>query len=114
MSQVPPTIGPVGHRDPPTDGRNVPLPHRTHRCGPSLTEGHVRHGRPGATRFTGTRAICSPRFVAAASRGGVHGRTWNRGHGSGLAAGDGSGAHGGGPAGDPLDLPAAPDEGPRT
>ena len=34
------------------------------------------HGRAGAARFTGTRAITSPRFVAAASRGGLHGRTW--------------------------------------
>src|SRR5688572_1876767 len=35
MPQVPPTIGPVGHDRSSTIERNVPLPHGTHRCGPS-------------------------------------------------------------------------------
>ena len=38
------------------------------------------HGRAGAARFTGTRAIASPRFVGTVGRGGVLGRTWLRGH----------------------------------
>jgi hypothetical protein len=40
----------------------------------------VGHGRAGSAKFTGTRAIASPRFIGAIGRGGVHGRTWLRGH----------------------------------
>ena len=38
----------------------------------------MTHGRAGAARFTGTRAIASPRFVGALARGRVHGRIWVR------------------------------------
>ena len=39
------------------------------------------HGRAAAARFTGTRAIASPRFVGAAGRSALRGRSWARVHG---------------------------------
>src|SRR5262245_36283586 len=39
--------------------------------------GNVGHGRPGATRVTGTRAIISPRLVVAPGRG-FRARSWSR------------------------------------
>src|SRR5687768_10869071 len=49
MPQVPPTIGPVGHRDPPFGEMNIPLPHRTDRSGPSHHRG-ARATWPGRYR----------------------------------------------------------------
>ena len=53
---------------------NMPVPHRSHRGGTEQTEGHVGHGRPGAARITGTRAIVSRRLVLPPARGGLRGR----------------------------------------
>ena len=65
--EVPAGIGPMGHRDPcrlrDQHARTAPdRPGRTHQS----IRGSVRHGRAGAARFTGTRAIASPRFVGGA------------------------------------------------
>jgi len=77
-------------------------------------EGPVGHGRAGSARFTGTRANASPRFVGAVGRGGVHGRTWLRGHDpEALRELDGGPARADATT-DPLDLPQSRDPGLRT
>src|SRR4029078_13126494 len=77
-------------------------------------EGPVGHGRAGSARFTGTRANASPRFVGAVGRGGVHGRTWLRGHHpEALRELDGGPARDDATT-DPLDVPQSRDPGLRT
>ena len=115
----------MGHRDPSPNGMNCP-----YRTGPTgadrhKIEGHVRHGWAGTARFTGTRAITSPRFVAAAARGGIHGRSWLRGYGPDAVGPDALSpgavgasrqpdAHVGGSPADTLHLPPVADEGTRA
>ncbi len=100
----------------------LPLPFEHARTAPDHRGGgkddrtHVTHGRIHAARFTGTRAIASPRFVGDAARGGLRGRTWLRGHGGVVAldesVGHGRSDAGGGPAGHPVHLSDAPHAGP--
>jgi hypothetical protein len=77
-------------------------------------EGPVGHGRAGSAKFTGTRAIASARFIGAIGRGGVHGRTWLRGHDPDALRELDTDTGRDDPAGDALDLPQSRDEGPRA
>src|SRR5258708_16745493 len=61
---------------------NMPTPHPT---GPPAAApgmmGNVSYGRSSTARFTGSRALISPRLALGAGRGAVRGRTWIRTHG---------------------------------
>src|SRR4029078_4358125 len=98
------TAGPSHQTEPET---NIPVPHRTNRDGLRGPGGAVGHGRAGAPRITGARAILSSRLVVGATRGTYRGRGWRRGP----HADDPTGASGPVP-GDSTDLPGPAPQGP--
>jgi len=77
-------------------------------------EGPVGHGRAGSARFTGTRGNASPRFVGAVGRGGLHGRTWLRGHDPEAFRELDGGTGRDDSVGDSLDLPQSREPGARA